>query len=232
MPLPVQRDGEKVDPITREAERFEGFYRGILEMNDVLERVEHFTTRRRMREIISRLEDDFVNCPEFIIPRNNPLKELRLGIAGGSLSGKSSLVHKYLNGFCPRDEVLSGRHKKAIAIDGNKYLLLVRDETGPPDPQFSRWLDAILLVFSYADELSFNVISSYYAKMQQYRDTYLPVVLVGIRDESGSEGFNMINNVRIKKFITDHGNCPFFLVSLETGENVKETFQTGKSFIL
>ncbi len=56
MPLPVQSNGEKADPITREAERFEGFYKGILEMNDVLERVEHFTTRRRMREIISRLE--------------------------------------------------------------------------------------------------------------------------------------------------------------------------------
>ena len=37
----------------------------------------------------------------------------------------------------------------------------------------------------------------------------------------------MINNARIKKFIADHNNCPFFLASLETGECVKEIFQTG-----
>ena len=57
------------------------------------------------------------------------------GLAGGSLSGKSSLVHRYLAGYCPKDEVLSGRHKKCLTIDGKKCLLLVRDETGPPDSQ-------------------------------------------------------------------------------------------------
>ena len=62
------------------------------------------------------------------------------GLAGGSLSGKSSLVHRYLTGFCPRDEVLSGRHKKSISLDGQKYLLLVRDETGPPDAQVGLFL--------------------------------------------------------------------------------------------
>ncbi len=60
MPLPVQSNGEKVDPATREAERFEGFYQGILEMNDVLERIEQFAIKRRMREIISRLEGNIV----------------------------------------------------------------------------------------------------------------------------------------------------------------------------
>lgn len=51
------------------------------------------------------------------------------------MSGKSSLLHRYLTGYCPSDEVLSGRHKKSITVDGKQYLLLVRDETGPPDPQ-------------------------------------------------------------------------------------------------
>ncbi len=52
-----------------------------------------------------------------------------------------------MNGYCPRDEVLSGRHKKAISVDGNKYLLLVRDETGPPDPQvILRFQNVMLLV--------------------------------------------------------------------------------------
>ena len=56
MPLPVQINGEKDDPASKEAERFESFYQGILELHEVLERVENFTVRRRMREIISRIE--------------------------------------------------------------------------------------------------------------------------------------------------------------------------------
>ncbi len=56
MPLPVQTNGEKDDPASKEAERFESFYQGILELHEVLERVENFTVRRRMREIISRIE--------------------------------------------------------------------------------------------------------------------------------------------------------------------------------
>ena len=66
---------------------------------------------------------------------HNFVHNILKGLAGGSLSGKSSLVHRYLAGYCPKDEVLSGRHKKCITIDGQKYLLLVRDETGPPDAQ-------------------------------------------------------------------------------------------------
>ncbi len=51
-------------------------------------------------------------------------------------------------------------------------------------------------------------------------------------DETANEGPNMINSARIKKFIMDHNNCPFFLASLETGESVKEAFQTGKRIIV
>ena len=57
MPLPLHTsNGENIDPASREAGRFENFYQDILELQEVLERVENFTVRRRMREIISRLE--------------------------------------------------------------------------------------------------------------------------------------------------------------------------------
>lgn len=49
-------NGENHDHATKEAERFESFYQGILELQEVLERVENFTVRRRMREIITRVE--------------------------------------------------------------------------------------------------------------------------------------------------------------------------------
>lgn len=62
MPLTMQNtNGEIDDPTTKEAERFESFYQGILELQEVLERVENFTVRRRMREIITRIEGtDFI----------------------------------------------------------------------------------------------------------------------------------------------------------------------------
>ncbi len=52
-------------------------------------------------------------------------------------SGKSSLVHRYLTGsFMQEDDSNSGgRFKKEIVIDGESYLLLIRDEGGVPDAQ-------------------------------------------------------------------------------------------------
>ena len=61
MPLSMQSaNGESIDPVSREAERFERFYQGLLDLQEVLERVENFTVRRRMREIISRLEGRYI----------------------------------------------------------------------------------------------------------------------------------------------------------------------------
>ena len=43
-------------------------------------------------------------------------------------------------------------------------------------------MDSLIFVFSLDDELSFSVLSGYYAKMAQYRKyiSDIPVVLVGI----------------------------------------------------
>jgi len=46
-------------------------------------------------------------------------------------------------------------------------------------------VDAVIFVFSLDDELSFSVLSGYYAKMAQYRKyiSDIPVVLVAINGE-------------------------------------------------
>ena len=46
-------------------------------------------------------------------------------------------------------------------------------------------MDAVIFVFSLDDELSFSVLSSYYAKMAQYRKyiSDIPVVLVALNGE-------------------------------------------------
>lgn len=58
------------------------------------------------------------------------------GIVGTILSGKSALVHRYLTGSYLQDESPEGgRFKKEVIIDGQSYLLLIRDEGGPPEMQ-------------------------------------------------------------------------------------------------
>ena len=58
------------------------------------------------------------------------------GIVGSAVSGKSFLLQCYLSGSQTRMESsYTGRYKKEVKFRGSSYLLLVRDETGPPDLQ-------------------------------------------------------------------------------------------------
>ena len=93
-----------------------------------------------------------MNSQEWTLSRNVP--EIRLGIVGSLSSGKSALVHRYLTGSymqvgnskTSRDELENisvfqeespegGRFKKEVVVDGQSYLLLIRDEGGPPELQ-------------------------------------------------------------------------------------------------
>lgn len=233
-----------LDYASREEERFNNFYEDILSLHELLEQVQNISLRRQFRDIINKIEDDFSSDVDFTTPRCCQYNILRLGVIGGSLSGKSSLIHRYITGVNPKEDVMPGKHKKTINVRDQSSLLLIRDETGIPDYYFSLWVDAVVLVFSLTDEHSFNVISSYYAKMLNYRNestNLLPCVLVGIKDDNimmSDAAMNMNGNntsvteTRLKKFIAEHRKCPYFEVSLETGENVNDVFQTAAEKIL
>ncbi len=61
------------------------------------------------------------------------------GILGTVNSGKSALVHRYLTGsYMQEESPEGGRFKKEVIIEGQSYLLLIRDEGGPPEMQVSR----------------------------------------------------------------------------------------------
>lgn len=78
--------------------------------------------------------DSFVNSQEWTISRSVP--DLRLGIVGSLSSGKSALVHRYLTGsYMQEESPEGGRFKKEVFIDNQSYLLLIRDEGGPPEMQ-------------------------------------------------------------------------------------------------
>ena len=57
------------------------------------------------------------------------------GVVGSSVSGKSDLLHRYLTGEYAKVDSFTGRHKKEVCLDGQSRLLLIRNETGPPDVQ-------------------------------------------------------------------------------------------------
>lgn len=55
---------------------------------------------------------------------------------GSVHSGKSALVHRYLTGsYMQEESPEGGRFKKEVIIDGQSYLLLIRDEGGAPEMQ-------------------------------------------------------------------------------------------------
>ncbi|KAK9874952.1 hypothetical protein WA026_005768 [Henosepilachna vigintioctopunctata] len=80
--------------------------------------------------------DSFVNSQEWTLSRSVP--DIRIGIVGSLSSGKSALVHRYLTGsYMQEESPEGGRFKKEILVDNQSYLLLIRDEGGPPELQVS-----------------------------------------------------------------------------------------------
>ncbi|KAB7504115.1 Transforming protein p29, partial [Armadillidium nasatum] len=165
--------------IRQEIQRFESVHPSIYAIYDIIELISDPVIAQQIREHVVCIEDSFVNSQEWTLSRAVP--DLRLGIVGSLSSGKSALVHRYLTGsYMQEESPEGGRFKKEIILDGQSYLLLIRDEGGPPELQFASWVDAVIFVFSLENEPSFNAIYNYYAKMALYRNTTeVPLILVG-----------------------------------------------------
>ncbi|XP_047629789.1 arf-GAP with GTPase, ANK repeat and PH domain-containing protein 1 isoform X3 [Phacochoerus africanus] len=173
--------------------------------------------------------DAFVNSQEWTLSRSVP--ELKVGIVGNLASGKSALVHRYLTGTyvqeeSPEDMDAGGRFKKEIVVDGQSYLLLIRDEGGPPEAQFAMWVDAVIFVFSLEDEISFQTVYHYYSRMANYRSTSeIPLVLVGTQDAISSTNPRVIDDARARKLSSDLKRCTYYETCATYGLNVERVFQ-------
>ncbi|XP_058889984.1 arf-GAP with GTPase, ANK repeat and PH domain-containing protein 1 isoform X4 [Acipenser ruthenus] len=178
----------------------------------------------------SPLKDAFVNSQEWTLSRSVP--ELKVGIVGNLASGKSALVHRYLTGTYVQEESpeadidAGGRFKKEIVVDGQSYLLLIRDEGGPPETQFALWVDAVIFVFSLEDEISFQTVYHYYSRMANYRNTAdIPMVLVGTQDAISSANPRVIDDARARKLSNDLKRCTYYETCATYGLNVERVFQ-------
>ncbi|NXN97396.1 AGAP3 protein, partial [Rhinopomastus cyanomelas] len=169
--------------------------------------------------------DSFVNSQEWTLSRSVP--ELKVGIVGNLSSGKSALVHRYLTGtYVQEESPEGGRFKKEIVVDGQSYLLLIRDEGGPPELQFAAWVDAVVFVFSLEDEISFQTVYNYYLRLCSYRNTAeVPMVLVGTQDAISATNPRVIDDSRARKLSNDLKRCTYYETCATYGLNVERVFQ-------
>ncbi|XP_074045912.1 arf-GAP with GTPase, ANK repeat and PH domain-containing protein 1 isoform X6 [Macrotis lagotis] len=215
--------------IRAEIQRFESVHPNIYSIYELLERVEEPVLQSQIREHVIAIEDAFVNSQEWTLSRSVP--ELKVGIVGNLASGKSALVHRYLTGTyvqeeSPEDVDAGGRFKKEIVVDGQSYLLLIRDEGGPPEAQFAMWVDAVIFVFSLEDEISFQTVYHYYSRMANYRNTSeIPMVLVGTQDAISSNNPRVIDDARARKLSNDLKRCTYYETCATYGLNVERVFQ-------
>ncbi|XP_073433686.1 arf-GAP with GTPase, ANK repeat and PH domain-containing protein 1 isoform X4 [Dendrobates tinctorius] len=173
----------------------------------------------------SPYKDAFVNSQEWTLSRAVP--ELKVGIVGNLASGKSALVHRYLTGtYVQEESPEGGRFKKEIVVDGQSYLLLIRDEGGPPEAQFAMWVDAVIFVFSLEDEISFQTVYHYYSRLANYRNTNeIPLVLVGTQDAISGSNPRVIDDSRARKLSNDLKRCTYYETCATYGLNVERVFQ-------
>nr|XP_014337685.1 PREDICTED: arf-GAP with GTPase, ANK repeat and PH domain-containing protein 3 [Bos mutus] len=191
----------------------------------LIERIEDLALQNQIREHVISIEDSFVNSQEWTLSRSVP--ELKVGIVGNLSSGKSALVHRYLTGtYVQEESPEGGRFKKEIVVDGQSYLLLIRDEGGPPELQFAAWVDAVVFVFSLEDEISFQTVYNYFLRLCSFRNTSeVPMVLVGTQDAISAANPRVIDDSRARKLSTDLKRCTYYETCATYGLNVERVFQ-------
>ncbi|XP_050295837.1 centaurin-gamma-1A isoform X2 [Anthonomus grandis grandis] len=211
--------------IRQEIQRFESVHPSIYAIYDLLDLLSDGAVAEQIRDHVVCIEDSFVNSQEWTLSRAVP--DLRLGIVGSLSSGKSALVHRYLTGsYMQEESPEGGRFKKEILVENQSYLLLIRDEGGPPELQFTAWVDAVIFVFSLENESSFNAIYNYYTKMSHYRNAAeVPLILVGTQDAISENNPRVIDDSRARKLANDLKRCSYYETCATYGLNVERVFQ-------
>ncbi|XP_056280114.1 arf-GAP with GTPase, ANK repeat and PH domain-containing protein 2 isoform X3 [Pseudoliparis swirei] len=178
----------------------------------------------------SEEEVNIANSQEWTLSRSIP--ELRLGILGSLKSGKTALVNKYITGsYVAFEKPDGGRYKKEVLVDGQSHLLLIREEAGPPDAQFSSWVDAVILVFSLENKGSFQELYQLYGQLSAHR-TDIPVIVVGTQDKISSTNPRVIEDQRARQLCIDVRHSLFYETCATYGFNVDRVFSEAAQKIV
>ncbi|VDM31185.1 unnamed protein product [Hydatigera taeniaeformis] len=232
--------GEDVNSndIKQEIARFESVHPSIYALYDLIEALTDRRQAEMFRRQVASVEDAFVNSQEWtlghavpqikLVGSNLSFKNSSLkGLLGSVNSGKSALVHRYLTGTYLKDESPEGgRFKKEVVLDGMSYLLLIRDEGGAPDEQFSRWIDGAVFVFSLDSEESFRVVCDYFERLDTFREIHdLPIILVGTQDSTSDSNPRVIDDAKARRLANSLNKCPYYETCSTYGLNVERVFQ-------
>ncbi|XP_041744010.2 LOW QUALITY PROTEIN: arf-GAP with GTPase, ANK repeat and PH domain-containing protein 1-like [Coregonus clupeaformis] len=154
------------------------------------------------------------------------VQELRLGVLGALCSGKSALVHRHMTGsYLPLENPDEGRYKKEVLVDGNSHMLLIREETGPPDAQMASWVDGVILVFSLENEASFQEVYRNYSELGTHRNiAEIPFIVVGTQDKINSTNPRVIEDARARQLCSDVRRCTYYETCATYGLNVNRVF--------
>uniref|UniRef100_A0A674BD98 ArfGAP with GTPase domain, ankyrin repeat and PH domain 2 n=1 Tax=Salmo trutta TaxID=8032 RepID=A0A674BD98_SALTR len=168
------------------------------------------------------------NSQEWTFSRT--VQELRLGVLGGLRSGKSALVHRHMTGsYLPLENPDEGRYKKEVLVDGNSHMLLIREETGPPDAQMANWVDGVILVFSLENEASFQEVYRNYSELGSHRNiAEIPFIVVGTQDKITSTNPRVIEDARARQLCSDVRRCTYYETCATYGLNVNRVFTEGE----
>uniref|UniRef100_A0A3P9HI79 ArfGAP with GTPase domain, ankyrin repeat and PH domain 3 n=1 Tax=Oryzias latipes TaxID=8090 RepID=A0A3P9HI79_ORYLA len=204
--------------IRAEIHRFESVHPNIYAIYDLIERIDDLALQNQIREHVISIEDSFVNSQEWTLSRSVPELKVVSNIF-------MSLFHSFMDS-CQFKSKAGGRFKKEIVVDGQSYLLLIRDEGGPPELQFAAWVDAVVFVFSLEDEISFQTVYNYFLRLSSYRNTAeVPMVLVGTQDAISAANPRVIDDSRARKLSNDLKRCTYYETCSTYGLNVERVFQ-------
>ncbi|XP_051914345.1 arf-GAP with GTPase, ANK repeat and PH domain-containing protein 1-like [Hippocampus zosterae] len=183
-----------------------------------------------VRRDSSEEEVNIANSQEWSL--SAPVPELRLGVLGSAKSGKSALVTRYVTGsYVALEKADGGRYKKEVLVDGQSYLLLIREECGAPDAQFSSWADGVILVFSLENEGSFQELYHLYGKLGSLRAN-VPVIVVGTQDQISSSNPRVIEDQRARQLCVDVRHSLFYETCATYGFNVDRVFSEAAQKIV
>uniref|UniRef100_A0A0N4ZG47 Small monomeric GTPase n=1 Tax=Parastrongyloides trichosuri TaxID=131310 RepID=A0A0N4ZG47_PARTI len=182
---------------------------------------------------IKQQQDAFVNSHEWTISRS--VSEMKLGIVGTLHSGKTALVNRFLTGAYTRDDSPEGgRFKKQIVLDGQSYLLLLRDDGSViPGKNFSNWLDGVIFVFNVDSRESFEYIQTFYQAISKYRNmSECPMILVGSQDTISSSSPRVVSEHEARSLAVKMKKCAYYETCATFGLNVENVFKDACSKIV
>ncbi|XP_076840217.1 arf-GAP with GTPase, ANK repeat and PH domain-containing protein 2 isoform X2 [Brachyhypopomus gauderio] len=172
----------------------------------------------------SEEEASCATSQEWTLSRSIP--ELRLGVLGSMWSGKSALVNRYITGsYLPEKTHEDRRHKKEVLLEGQSHLLLIREESGLPNTQFSNWVDGVIMVFSLENEASFQEVYKNFSELSSHRNMAdVPFILVGSQDKISNTNVRVIEDKRVKQLCIDVRRCTYYETCATYGLNVERVF--------